>query len=155
MVKSVKLSQKCSAFLIVILTCHRFQGKNTTQKNVLDNLFEFEQDGSSSDLPELVVETTSSKTSFLEKLEAELTDDKPKAKEGLKSPKPDITDEKEDKDKTKKKKKKKQLEGIGSREIKEPKSDTKMPALAKMSKVEAAAAEAKKPVVTFSRKWMG
>ena len=42
--------------------------KEKEKKSVLGNLFEFEQDGSSSDLPELVVETTSTKTSFPRKI---------------------------------------------------------------------------------------
>ena len=86
---------------------------------------------------------------FLEKLEAELADEKPKKKEEIIQPKQEVADEKEDKDKIKKKKKKKkQLESMSSGEIKEePKNESKMPkmpALAKMSKAEAAAAEAKR-----------
>ena len=119
--------------------------KPVGKKIDLDNLFEFEQDGSSSDLPELVVETTSSKTSFLEKLEAELTDEKPQTKKELPESKPDINGEREDRDKIKKKKKKKLLEvvePVGKKE--EQKTETGMPALAKVNKSESAAVEANK-----------
>ncbi len=107
------------------------------KKSVLGNLFEFEQDGSSSDLPELVVETTSSKpkpTSFLERLENQLADEKPKDKKDLVKKEHEIKlDVNGDRDKMrKKKKKKKPTDDVEIIEIKDDaKSESRMPALDK------------------------
>ncbi len=129
--------------------------KSNQKKGPLSNLFDFETDGSSSDLPELVVETTSSKrphndvkgSSILDKLELEFAEDKPsknRPKDHEKVKQEPVKKEvhvngERDPEKTKKKKlkkKKKQDDGNELRIKTEPQGSSKMPALAKVPKEE-------------------